>query len=133
MIEIESCVHVSEEPPCVDRQHFLIQDSTPWSCTPDSVIPLYNHLFDIFTGAPRGDSINAPSWFIFQGRGIATYSEANIAVICHSGQYGRNLTLRHRNLPHPIVRGSLKVIDQGLKCLALDPDTNNQLIVGPRR
>ncbi|KAA1119655.1 hypothetical protein PGT21_031014 [Puccinia graminis f. sp. tritici] len=77
---------------------------------------------------PRGDAINAPSWFIFRGRGIATYSEANILVHCNSGHYVSNFTPRHRNLPYPIVRGYLKVIDQGLKCLALDPDTHDSAI-----
>ncbi|KAA1066693.1 hypothetical protein PGTUg99_012282 [Puccinia graminis f. sp. tritici] len=125
MIEIESCVFVPEEPPFVNHRHFWIQDSTPWSCTPDSIIPLYGHLFDIFTTAPRGDSTNAPSWLIFRGRGIATYSESNISVLCNSGQYVGNLTSRPRNLPYPIVRGYLKVLDQGLNCLALDPDTHD--------
>ncbi|EFP86939.2 uncharacterized protein PGTG_12680 [Puccinia graminis f. sp. tritici CRL 75-36-700-3] len=128
MIEIESCVYVPEEPPFVNRQHYLIQDSTPWACTETTTVPLLGHLFDVYTPAPRGDSDDAASWLTFQGRCIARYSEANIAVLCNASAYHNEIPHRHRRIPFPIVRGYLKIIDQGVSCLALDPDVSDSAL-----
>ncbi|EFP78673.1 uncharacterized protein PGTG_04629 [Puccinia graminis f. sp. tritici CRL 75-36-700-3] len=128
MIEIESCIYVPEEPPFVNRQHYRIQDSTPWACTDTTMVPILGHLFDVYTSAPRGDSDNAASWLTFQGRCIARYSEPNIAILCNSSSYHNEIPHRHRHIPYPIVRGYLKVLDQGVNCLALDPDVSDSAL-----
>ncbi|KAA1077943.1 hypothetical protein PGT21_024323 [Puccinia graminis f. sp. tritici] len=92
-----------------------IQDTNLWSLQDHDLTPILGHLFDIFTPAPRGDSSDAASWLIFEGRAIATYSHDNITIMCQSSSYHSVLPPRMRSLPHPLLTGDLKLIDHGVK------------------